>query len=271
MLAPPLPVAVPAVVPVEHLTPHDLVAYFRCPHEMELEKARRARGPSGELGGVRTPADVVPLRRSPLLPPPLASVRVSQGRLAFTERDRLVYRDDGEDDLPVLFPPEHVRLDARFRAGHENLVDSALGLAGRPDLIVALSERDLVPVEYKATHLFVGYHEAHGRLFDTVQAIAQCRLVETAFGRRPPYGIVLYGDAAGSGLHEGWVEIPYGDAEAHWLRVALEQVRLDDRRAPVPAERNCGGCEPNAEGLCRFAAARYEGPHHRTLLGHRPW
>jgi len=254
----------PVAVPAEHLTPHDLVAYFRCPHEMELEKARRHRGLTGALGPVRTPPEVVPLRRSPLFPPPLGSVRVNPGRLAFAPADRLVYQDDGEDELPVLFAPDQVRLDPRFRVGHENLVDATLGLAGRPDLVVALSERELVPVEYKATHLFIGYHEAHGRLFDTVQAIAQCQLVESAFGRRPPYGIVLYGDAAGNGLHEGWVEVPYGDPEAGWLRYALAQVRSDGVRAPVPAERNCGGCEPNAEGLCRYAAARYEGPHHRA-------
>jgi hypothetical protein len=258
MLAPPVAVA------LEHLTPHDLVAYFRCPHEMELERARRHRGADGTPGAVRTPEHVVPLRHSPLLLPPLAASRVNQGRLAFSPTDRLVYEDDGEDDLPVLFPPEQVHLDARFRSGPENLVDPQLGIAGRPDLVIAMAGERLVPLEYKATHLFVGYHEAHGRLFDTVQAIAQCRLVEAAFGRRPPYGIVLYGDAAGDGQHEGWVEVPYGDAEAGWLRYALAQVRGDDVRAPVPAERNCGGCEPNSEGLCRFAAARYEGPHHRA-------
>jgi len=256
--------AVPLPSTVEHLTPHDLVAYFRCPHELELEKARHARSQSGVLGPVRTPADVVPLHRSPLLPPPLGAVRVNEGRLAFAPSDRLVYRDEGEDDLPVLFSPEQVRLDPRFRGGQENLADTALGLAGRPDLIVALGEHALVPVEYKSTHLFVGYHEAHGRLFDTVQAIAECHLVEATFGRRPPYGIVLYGDVAGDGLHEGWVEVPYGEAEAGWLRYALHQVRGDPVRAPVPAERNCGGCEPNSEGLCRYAAARYEGPHHRA-------
>ena len=264
MLAP------PTAVPVEHLTPHDLVAYFRCPHEMELEKARKARGSGGPTGPVRTPPDVVPLRRSPLLPPPVGAVRVNAGRIAFGPTDRLVYEDEGEDDLPVLFPSEQVQLDPRFRLGQENLVDPALGLAGRPDFVVALGEHTLVPVEYKATHLFVGYHEAHGRLFDTVQAIAQCQLVETAFGRRPPYGIVLYGDAAGSGEHEGWVEVPYGGAEAAWLRYALREVRADPVRAPVPAERNCGGCEPNGEGLCRYAAARYEGPHHRSWAAGLP-
>lgn len=262
--------ASPAVVPSEHLTPHDLVAYFRCPHEMELEKARRARGNDGTTPPLRTPLDVVPLRRSPLLPPPVGAIRVNPGRIAFSPGDVLVYEDEGEDELPVLFPPERVRLDPRFRPGHENLVDTDLGLAGRPDLVVDLSGHDLVPVEYKTTHLFVGYHEAHGRLFDTVQAIAQCQLVETVFGRRPPYGIVLYGDAAGSGEHEGWVEVPYGNAEAAWLRYALREVRSDTVRAPVPAERNCGGCEPNGEGLCRYAASRYEGPHHRAWTAGLP-
>jgi len=264
MLAP------PAALPAEHLTPHDLVAYFRCPHEMELEKARKARGTGPVAPPVRTPADVVPLHRSPLLAPPVGAVRVNPGRIAFGPSDRLVYEDEGEDDLPVLFPTEQVALDPRFRVGRENLIDSSLGLAGRPDFVVALGTRSLVPVEYKETHLFIGYHEAHGRLFDTVQAIAQCQLVETVFGRRPPYGIVLYGDAAGSGEHEGWVEVPFGDPEAAWLRYALRQIRDDAIRAPVPAERNCGGCEPNGEGMCRYAAARYEGPHHRAWMAGQP-
>ncbi len=253
-------VAAPAL---EHLTPHDLVTYFRCPHEMEVQKGRHARTVGGEVPAVRTPLDVVPLRHSPMFGPPLGHLAVNEGRLDLSDRDRLVYEDAGEDDLPVLFPPERVRLDARFTNGAGNLHDPEFGLSGRPDLIIERADGALVPVEYKSTHLFVGYHEAHGRLFDTVQAIAECRLVQATFGRRPPHGIVLYGDSAGGGSREGWVEIPYGDAEERWLKVALGQVRGDPIRAPVPAERNCGGCEVNAEGLCRYAVARYEGPHHR--------
>jgi hypothetical protein len=254
----------------EHLTPHDLVTYFRCPHEMELAHAAKARGVSGALGPVRTPDDVVPLRHSPLYAP-LGHLTVNEGRLDVGPRDRLVYEDEGEDDLPVLFPPERVALDPRFRTGPGNLVDPELGFAGRPDLIIERADGTLVPVEYKATHLFVGYHEAHGRYFDTVQAIAECRLVHVAFGRRPTHGIVLYGDQAGGGAREGWVEIPYGDDAEHWLRSALAQIRSDSVRAPVPAERNCGGCEPNADGLCRYAAARYEGPHHHNVLLTAPY
>jgi hypothetical protein len=256
MLAP------PTVLTPEHLTPHDLVTYFRCPHEMELSRGLRARAVGKEPPAVRTPLDVVPLRRSPMFSPPTTHVVVNEGRLDLFESDLLVYEDAGEDDLPVLFPPERVRLDPRFSNGHSTLIDAELAFAGRPDLVIRRQGGAFVPLEYKATHLFVGYHEAHGRLFDTVQAIAECRLVHSVFGQRPAYGLVLYGDQAGGGEREGWVQIPYGDAEERWLKVVLAQVRDDRVRAPVPAERNCGNCEPNAEGLCRFAASRYEGPHH---------
>ena len=260
----------PVVTPIEHLTPHDLVAYFRCPHEMELGRAYHARAVGGPVGPVRTPADVVPLRHSPLFPPPLGRLAVNEGRLDVFDNDRLVYVDPGEDDLPMLFPAERVHLDGRFANGHPTLSDPTWGIAGRPDMVIQRADGSLVPVEYKETHLFPGYHLAHGRTFDTVQSIAECRLTSVAFGRQVPYGIVLYGDEAGGGVHEGWVRIPYGGAEEGWLKAALRQIRDDTVRAPVPAERNCGGCEPNAEGQCRFAAARYEGPHHRASFDARP-
>lgn len=260
MLAP------PATPVPEHLTPHDLVTYFRCPFEMELARGLHAQAMGRAPPPVRTPLDVIPLRHSPMFSPPLGHLEVNEGRLDLLDGDRLVYEDEREDDLPVLFPPERVRLDPRFTNGHTTLVDPVLGLAGRPDLVIERAAGGFVPLEYKSTHLFVGYHEAHGRLFDTVQAIAECRLVHQVFGLRPPYGIVLYGDATGGGEREGWVQIPYGDAEEHWLKAVVEQIRGDHVRAPVPAERNCGSCEPNAEGLCRFAATRYEGPHHRQAF-----
>jgi len=257
------PLAVPAA---EHLTPHDLVTYFRCPHEMELARALHTQRTTGVLGPVCTPLDVVPLRQSPLYSPPLGHLVVNEGRLDLFDGDRLVYEDPGEDDLPVLFPPDRVQIDARFTNGHGTLVDAAWGFAGRPDLVVRKDDGNLYPVEYKETHLFGGYHEAHVRLFDTIQAIAECRLVEVTFGRRPAFGVVLYGDEAGGGTHEGWVRVPYDEAEVHWLEYALRQVREDRVRAPVPAERNCANCSPNAEGHCRFAAARPAG-HESTFHG----
>ena len=242
----------------EHLTPHDLVTYSRCPYEMELNHTVRRTQLLGIPQTACTPLDVVPERHSPLFSPSTAHLRVNEGRLALDPRDLLVYRDEGEDDLPFLFSPERTQLDDRLHRHGMNLIDDELGLSGRPDFIVRHSDGTLMPIEYKATHLFVGFHEAHGRVFDVVQAVAECRLIEAMTGHRPPMGIVLYGDASGRGEREGWVEVPYTDAEAHWIRAALTQIRTDKVRAPVPAERNCSGCEPNRDGLCRYAAARFD-------------
>ncbi|MCI4330865.1 MAG: hypothetical protein L3K19_03330 [Thermoplasmata archaeon] len=245
----------------EHLTPHDLVTYSRCPHEMELTHARRRSERLGTPQMACTPLDVVPERHSPLFTPSTVHLRVNEGRLDLDPHDVLVYRDEGEDDLPFLFPPERTRIDDSLLRHGMNLIDDELGLSGRPDFIVRHSDGSLMPIEYKATHLFVGFHEAHGRVFDTVQAIAECRLIEAMTGHRPAMGVVLYGDAAGRGEREGWVEVPYTDLEAHWIRAAVTQIRADRTRPPVPAERNCAGCEPNRDGLCRYAAARFESSH----------
>jgi hypothetical protein len=256
--------AAAAQLPVERLTPHDLVTYYRCPYEMELVRTQHQSILVGHDVRARTPLDVIPLHHSPLFSPPLGYLTVNEGPLDVRSTDVLVYQDPSEEEIPVLFPPEQICLDARFSGRDRTLIDMEWGLSGRPDLILRRADHELVPVEYKSTHLFVGYHETHGRTFDTLQAIAECRLVHAAFGRRPTHGIVWYGDASGDGRREGWVEIPYGEAEERWLKVALTQIRGDAIRPPVPAERNCAGCEPNSEGLCRFALARYEGPHHWT-------
>lgn len=250
---------------LEHLTPHDLVTYSRCPFEMELMRHRHA-------GATATPAPAgpilsggAPLHHSPLFTPPHGAVRVNEGRLDLFDSDTLVYADEGEDDLPVLFPPERVRPDPAFRVHGVNLFDNELGLSGRPDFIIRRAGGVPVPIEYKETHLFLGWRsmhlESHGRGFDMLQAIAECRLVHAASGVRPPYGIVLYGDRGADGEHEGWVEVPYTDAEERWLRAALVQIRTDTARSPVPTERNCAGCEPNHDSACRYAAARFAGPH----------
>lgn len=258
--------AMPALAPtIEHLTPHDLVTYSRCPYEMELRHrlhaAQVAGGPLPSALLANGPA----LHHSPLFAPPQGQVRVYEGRLDVSETDVLVYEDEGERDLPILFPEERIRPEPIFRRHGPNLVDDELRFSGRPDYIVRRSNGEFIPVEYKATHLFVGWKSAHqenhGRGFDLLQAIAECRLVHTASGVRPSHGIVLYGDRGADGAHEGWVEVPYGEAEEHWLRAALRQIRSDRERSPVPSERNCSGCEPNREGHCRYAATRFEGAH----------
>jgi hypothetical protein len=258
--------AVAELRPLEHVTPHDLVTYSRCPHEMELLHARHLSIVTGQPVAARTPVDVVPLRHSPLFTPPNLGLVVSDGRLDIAPGDRLVYEDEGEEGLPIMFADEQTRLDARYRAPNGTLIDTSLNLTGRPDFVIQQTNGEFIPVEYKSTHLFVGYHESHGRTFDVIQAIAECRLVHSAFGRRPSHGVILYGDVAGDGEHEGWVQVPYGEAEERWLRAALVQIRTDGVRAPVPAERNCATCAPNKDGLCRYAAARY-GEGHQPLGG----
>ncbi|MHB8351440.1 MAG: hypothetical protein ACYDFT_01915 [Thermoplasmata archaeon] len=255
---------VPSIT-LEHLTPHDLVTYYRCPHELELAHVRRqsmaaAPGSPTEALVVRTPLDVVPLRHSPLEAPIFPSLPVNEGRLDIFPADRLVYEDEGEEEeLPMLFASEQVRPDPVFRQHGFNLVDTELGLSGRPDFIVQRPGAGFIPVEYKSTHPFRGLHEVHGRTFDLIQLLAECRLIEAVTGHRPSYGLLLYGDTAGSGAHEGWVSMPYGDREAAWIRSAVAQVRHDSVRAPVPVERTCSTCPPHREGLCRYAVGRYDG------------
>jgi hypothetical protein len=247
-----------ALPTLEHLTPHDLVTYSRCPHEMELHRSERASQLAGTPVAPKTPPGTHPERTSPLFSPPLHSVQVFEGRIDFGPLDRLVYVDAGERGLPVLFSPEQTQPDPKLAGRNGTLVDDELGFAGRPDFVVRRVDGDLVPVEYNATHLFHDVHGFHGRTFDTIQAIAECRLVHASTGHRPSHGIILYGDTGGAGAREGWVEVAYGPSEEHWLRAALTQIRSDRVRAPVPAERNCATCEPNGLGRCSYAAQRYD-------------
>ncbi|HKS59811.1 MAG TPA: hypothetical protein VJS68_03425 [Thermoplasmata archaeon] len=253
--------------PREHLTPHDLVSYSRCPYEMEVQRARHASYIHGTAVAARTPIDVRPLAHSPLFSPPTLGLQAFEGPLDLNPDDILVYEDANERGLPVLFPPERVRLDARFTGHQATLIDDALGLSGRPDLVIRRGDGGFVPVEYKSTHMFVGYHAVHGRLFDAIQSIAECALVAASFGSIPSYGWVVYGDAAGSGAHEGWVVVPFGDPERRWLSQALGQIRADNVRPPVPSEGHCGHCEVNREGLCRFAARPYSAEEGLRPLG----
>jgi hypothetical protein len=271
--------AAPLLAPpaLEHLTPHDLVTYFRCPYEMELGHAARhggLAGPAGDgaaLPGVRTPLDVVPLHHSPLLPPPAVSLPFNDGRLDVFPDDRLVYRDESEvDELPMLFAPEQTRPDPQFAAHGGTLQDPGLGLSGRPDFIVRRREGSFVPVEYKSTHPFHGLHETHGRGFDLIQLLAECQLVEAVSQTRVPYGILLYGDVAGNGEHEGWVQRPFSEADRTWIRDATQMIRADGVRAPVPSEGTCRSCPPHRDGLCRYAVGRFEGREPSRDRFHRP-
>jgi hypothetical protein len=203
-------IAAPAL---EHLTPHDLVTYYRCPHEMELVHVQRASQRDGGPASPRT---------------------------------------------PMLFASNQMRIESRFLTHNRNLIDEELGLSGRPDLVVLRADHSYAPIEYKSTHPFHGLHATHGRAFDIIQVLAECRLVAATVGSLPRRGYLIYGDAAGNGQHEGWIEVPYGPAEDAWITGAVRSIRADTVRAPVPHETNCATCAPHRDGLCPYAAARYQ-------------
>ncbi len=261
-LVAPLPgPAVPSPLPpgINHLSPHDIVTYFRCPQEMEIHRRQRESWRSGRpLGGILG-APGPGLLRSPLPPPPLDHLVVFQGRLDVFSGDTLIYEDPDERNLPILFPPAQNHAHAFLHDHSPLLHDPAWDLAGRPDLVIRRRDGSLVPVEYKETHLWERYHEVHGRVFDVIQALAECRLVEATWQVRPRMGIVYYGDTQGDGTREGWMEIPYGDRERGWLEHALTQIRSDPERRPVPSDHTCPTCEVNRDGLCPSAKFRYEG------------
>jgi len=62
-----------------------------------------------------------------------------------------------------------------------------LGLTGRPDYLLERHDGTLVPVEVKP-----GRRARRPYDSDVLQLAAYCVLVEEAYGRRPPYGLLQY-------------------------------------------------------------------------------
>jgi CRISPR-associated exonuclease Cas4 len=71
-------------------------------------------------------------------------------------------------------------------AVQEPLYDRTLGLTGRPDYLVRKGKHT-IPVEVKTNQVSNAPYDSH-----IFQLAAYCRLVESTFGVRPPYGILHY-------------------------------------------------------------------------------
>jgi CRISPR-associated exonuclease Cas4 len=71
-------------------------------------------------------------------------------------------------------------------AVEQPLYDHRLHLTGRPDYLVETGG-DLVPVEVKSARAPDAPYDSH-----IYQLAAYCLLVESHYGRRPPYGILKY-------------------------------------------------------------------------------
>ncbi|MCJ2520512.1 MAG: CRISPR-associated protein Cas4 [Candidatus Thermoplasmatota archaeon] len=121
----------------------------------------------------------------------------------------------------------------------ELLASKAHGLAGRPDFI--LQEEDgLIPVEVKTGR------KPRGPLFSHIlQVTAYCFLIEETSGRKPPYGLLRYGDT----VHE----IEYTDDLRNLLLSKLDEMR---------AVANGGEAHRNHHrpGKCANCSRRYACP-----------
>jgi CRISPR-associated exonuclease Cas4 len=66
------------------------------------------------------------------------------------------------------------------------LYDSAIGLTGRPDYLIK-REGLIIPAEVKSAWAPRSPYDSH-----ILQLAAYCMLVDSMYGRRPPYGLLRY-------------------------------------------------------------------------------
>ncbi|MBM3123864.1 MAG: CRISPR-associated protein Cas4 [Chloroflexi bacterium] len=75
-----------------------------------------------------------------------------------------------------------------WRKPEKPLYHAALGLTGKPDYLVEKDGR-IIPVEVKSGRAPLAPYDSH-----IFQLASYCLLVENAYGKRPPYGIIHYED-----------------------------------------------------------------------------
>jgi CRISPR-associated exonuclease Cas4 len=86
-------------------------------------------------------------------------------------------------------------------------------LTGKPDYLV-VDGKDVIPVEVKSSRA-----PAQPYLSHVLQLAAYCLLVEEHYRRRPPYGIIKYGDSA--------FEVDYTPQLERDLLLTLDEMRAD--------------------------------------------
>lgn len=101
----------------------------------------------------------------------------------------------------------------------EPLYDRTLGLTGRPDYLVQ-NGKHTIPVEVKSSQVSHAPYDSH-----IYQLAAYCLLVESAFGVRPPYGILHYPNRT--------YAIDYTRQLETSLRALLEEIRSQESSKEV--------------------------------------
>lgn len=114
----------------------------------------------------------------------------------------------------------------------EPLYDPHHGLTGKPDYLVQHGN-DLIPVEVKSNRASAAPYDAH-----IFQLAAYCLLVESVYGKRPPYGILHYRNRT--------FAIDYTrELESNLLDI-LEEMRAQERHKDISRSHNeparCRGC-----------------------------
>ncbi len=79
--------------------------------------------------------------------------------------------------------------DTAWRRWTRPLMDPELGLSGKPDYVVRLSEEVWVPVEVKSTPAPAQPYESH-----VYQLVAYALLLQRQLNKRVPYGYIRYAD-----------------------------------------------------------------------------
>jgi CRISPR-associated exonuclease Cas4 len=104
------------------------------------------------------------------------------------------------------------------------LYSTRYGLTGTPDYIVS-TRRGPVPVEVKPTRTDSQPHESH-----LLQVLAYCLLIEDAYGKRPPYGLLRYSTAT--------FKVDYNSKTRAHLLEAIEQMRVTANQEEWQVGRN---------------------------------
>lgn len=114
------------------------------------------------------------------------------------------------------------------------LFNKELGLTGKPDYLVE-QKGLIIPVEVKSGRAPETPYDSH-----IYQLAAYCLLVEKAYNKRPPYGIIHYPTRD--------FAVDYTPA----LESALLDILADMRRDDTRAEVNCSHSEPARCVRCGF-------------------
>jgi len=112
-----------------------------------------------------------------------------------------------------------------------------LGLVGKPD-ILTLSSGTYIPIEYKSAHRDKPASD------HIAQLMAYCVLVEEHFGKKPPYGIIVYGNGRR-------FRIPYTNREKEKIERLVETIRRYKQSGAKPVLKSC------APGKCSRCGFKY--------------